>query len=242
MKKNRFIKRALAIFIIVILIAIVISIILKYNVEGEKNMPFQISKVMLISTANGIEKEVKMNGWDIDVAQNSDIYIDIIKNKNYLSEEIIDKVIIDNINVEEKPQKGEIKLYRPTGEDGNFNSNEEYKIKEELIYTGSETSDIKNLKIPNQGGLILIRSVNENIGRYVSNGEQTIKYDGTILSKIGVSNEEIKYKISFDVSIELKSEKIYKTTINLEIPNGNLTENGTTSYQLNGENIIFKRY
>ena len=57
MKKSRLIKKFIAIFVIAIIAITVISIILKYQVEGETNMPFEISKIMVISTAGGIEEE-----------------------------------------------------------------------------------------------------------------------------------------------------------------------------------------
>ena len=117
---------------------------------------------------------------------------------------------------------------------------EEYKIDNELIYIGSEASDIENLKIANQGGLVLLRYVNEDLGSY-SSDEEEIRHDGTLLGKIGLSNEEIKFSISFDVWIELKSGKKYKTTQKLEMPIGNLIQEGTTNYQIDGNEIVYKR-
>ena len=52
MRKNLF-KRCLFLAIIAILLMIVISIIIKYDVEGEKELPFSISKILLVSTING---------------------------------------------------------------------------------------------------------------------------------------------------------------------------------------------
>lgn len=242
MERKRFIKKYIAIFVIAIIAITVISIIIKYQVEGESNLPFEISKVMVISTAGGKEKENSENKWDLELIQNNDIYIDIIKNKNYGKEEIIDKVIIDNITIEKNPSKGNVKLYRANNQTGIFNNLEEYKIENELVFTGDETSNLENLQIANQGGLILFRCVNENLGNYVSNEVQEIRHDGTLLGKIGITNEEITFSISFDISIELKSEKKFKANVTLEMPTGNLIQEGTTNYQLGKENIVFKRY
>lgn len=185
-------------------------------------MPFQVSKIMVISTLGGNEKEDTKNKWDLNLIQINDIYIDIIKNKNHNQGEIIDKVIIDNFKIEKAPQKGEIKIYRPTNENNIFNNKEEYKIENQLIYIGSDTSDIENMKIANQGGLIPLRYVNTNIGEYISNEDIEIRHDGTLLQKVGTTNEEIKFNISFDISIELRKEKKYKAKIELEMPIGNL--------------------
>ncbi len=242
MEKVSFIKKYIAIFVIAIIAIVIVSIMVKYSVEGENNMPFEISKIMVISTAGGTQKENSQRTWELNLMQSNDIYIDIIKNKNYRKEEIIDKIIIDNFQIEEVPKTGKIKIYRTNKKNGIFNNKEEYEIKNELIYTGAETSDIENLKIANQGGLVLLRYVNEELGNYISNEDTEIRHDGTLLKKIGITNEEIKFKVSFDVAIELKSEKKFKTNITLEMPTGNLTEEGTTNYQINSREIVFKRY
>ena len=54
-KKDK-IKFAVTFLIIVIAFVFVISIMLKYNVEGEKNVPFNISEIIVISSAEGRPK------------------------------------------------------------------------------------------------------------------------------------------------------------------------------------------
>ncbi len=245
MKKNREkkIKISLITLVIVILIAIVISVMIKYHVEGETNMPFNLSKIMIISNAQGISNEDNNNKWNLDCLQNNDIYIEITKNKNYTKTEIIDKILLDNFNVEKFPQKGKVYAYKPNYDDnGVFVTSEECKIIDKLEYIGSEKSNINNLEIANQGGLILLRYTNEDLGNYTSNEDIEIKHDGTLLSKIGINNEEIKYNISFDISIILKSEKIYKANIKLQMPAGNIIQEGTSNYtKTDFKDVIFKR-
>ncbi len=240
MDRKSFIKKYIAIFFMAIIGVTILSVMVKYSVEGETNMPFKISKIMVISTAGGIEKENSTNKWDLNVLQSNDIYIDIIKNKNYSEEEIIDKIIINNFKIESEPVKGNVEIYRPSNSKVIFNNKEEYKIDKELIYIGDQASNLEELKIANQGGLILLRCVNENLGNYISD-EDEIKHDGTLLGKIGISNEEIKFNISFDIRLELKSGKKYKAEVKAKIPSGNLIQEGTTDYQINGDEIIFKR-
>ncbi len=241
MDRKSFIKKYIAIFVIAIIAIVILSIMVKYSVEGETNMPFKISKIMIISTAGGMEKENSSNNkWDLNIIQSNDIFIDIIKNKNYNEEEIIDKIIIDNFKIEKEPIKGNVKVYRPSNSKVIFNNKEEYKIDNELIYIGDEVSNIEDLKIANQGGLILLRYINENLGNYISN-EEEIRHDGTLLGKIGLSNEEIEFRVSFDISIELKSGKKYKAGVEAKMPTGNLIQEGITSYQINGNEIVFKR-
>ena len=61
-----------------------------------------------------------------------------------------------------------------------------------------------------------------------------------LLKKVGITQEEIEFKILFDISIELKSGKRFKTTIMLEVPNGDIVQEGITSYEINSNEIIFK--
>ena len=145
-----------------------------------------------------------------------------------------------------KNQEKEQLIYTVHGslQDGVYYNKEEYKIKDKIEYIGNEEkSDIKNLQISNQGGLILLRIVNEDLGSYISNEDKEIRHDGTLIGKAVITNEEINSSISFDLSIESKSEKKFKTRITLEMPKGNLIQEGTTNYQISGtDELVFKRY
>lgn len=241
--RKKQIRMSILILAIFIIAAVVISIIIKYQVEGETNMPFKLSKIAVISSASGVQKENAQNKWELQLMQNNDIYINITKNKNYSQTEIIDKIVLDNFSINEQPQKGTIKVYRPNNvENGVYTNSEEYLVNDKLEYIGSEKSNIKNLEIANQGGLILLRYVNEGLGEYISNEDTEIKHDGTLLQKIGINSEQLKYKISFDISIVLKSEKTYKANIELEMPVGDITTAGTSSYEKTDfRDIVFKR-
>lgn len=245
---DKIMKRIIHIFIVIFitaLLAMVIAlVILKYNVEGENNMPFELSKIMVISSAEGVEEnnETKENKWNLNIYQNNDIYLEISKNKNYKETEIIDEIMIDNFKIIDNPKHGKLVVYKPTSNEGKIYENiEENKIENQLVYVGGEESSIKALKIANQGGLILFRYTIQDLDKLLSD-EDEVRHDGTILSKIGIKYEEIKSKVAFDVSIKLKSEKIYTGTVELELPAGNILEEGTSSYEkTNLKDIIFKR-
>lgn len=246
--QDQIIKKIIHIFIailITVLIATIIALlILKYNVEGEDNLPFELSKIMVISTAEGndIEGEQTENKWNLKLSQNNDIYLEISKNKNYEETEIIDKIIIDNLQIIEAPKIGTIKLYKPTEKENIIYENtEQNEIKEKLEYTGKESTSIKNLEIANQGGLILFRYALEDIGTYTSNKDE-IKHDGTILKEQNIEYKDIQCKISFDISIKLKSDIIYTGTVELDLPSGNIIEEGTSHYEKTDlKEIIFRR-
>ena len=111
MERKKLLTKNIIIFIIAVITLIVVSVIIKYHVEGEIDIPFQVSKVMVISNAYGIQKEETENKWDLELVQNNDIYIDILKNKNYTEKEIINKVILDNFEINKKPRKGTVNIY-----------------------------------------------------------------------------------------------------------------------------------
>ena len=241
-------KKIIHIFILIFITALVATIIalliLKYNIEGENNMPFELSKIMVVSSAEGMEDNEENNEsrWNLNVFQNNDIYLEISKNKNYKETEIIDEIIIDNFNIIKSPEKGKLEIYKPTSKEGMIYENiEENKIDNIITYKGSEESSIKSLNIANQGGLILFRYSINDLEKFTSN-EEEVRHDGTLLSKIGLKYDEIKFRISFDISIKLKSEKIFTGTIELDLPAGNILEEGTSSYEKNNlKDIIFKR-
>lgn len=232
------------VFFVIISIIIVISalIFLKYQIEGENELPFNLSKMYIISSAEGIENKDAQEKWNFDIHQNNDIYFDITKNEKFIDEKI-QSVKIANIKINEKPAKGNIKVFMPNSSDGRkFVNNKESMLEgDTLTYVGGLKTDIKTLNIGNQGGQIVIRFANINLGTYISNDEEEIKHDGTMLSKIDIKNEDISFNVSFDIIISVKNIS-YKTNINLNLPLGNIVENGTENMELtNTDKYVFKR-
>lgn len=241
-KKKQMIKLWLAITTIVIILIVVATIMIKYEVEGDKNMPFNLSKIVLVSTAEGQESKGK-NKWNFNVFQNNDIYFYIDKNEQYKGKSnTISSVKIENIQITSEPQKGSIKAYMPNSTEGRlYNYDEQYLVDGKLEYKGGAKSNPQTLEIGSQGGSALIRFSNVDIGKYSSNKDKQIVHDGTLLKKLDVKNEEIKFNVSFDFIISVTNCK-YKANISLELPYGNIIENGTESFEkIDTNDIIFKR-
>jgi len=242
-KVNNLILKSAYITIIILIIAVIALLILKYDVEGEKNMPFKLSSIILISSAQGYqETENPEYKWDVEVFQNNDIYLNIEKNKNYKETEVIKSIQIENIQIDNKPIIGEYKLYRTSAEKASaFTYKEEYEIKDKIEYLGDLNTDLNNLKISNQGGTIIIRAVNKTGKKYTSN-ERTIEHNGKLLEKVGISYDEIKASIKFDLIINLESDISYRGEIQLEIPAGNIILEGSSSTEIKDmKDIVFKR-
>ncbi len=241
-KIKNVIRFIIVVFVMSLLITTICLLMLKYAVEGEINMPFELSQLIVVSTAEGLDTQEGENTWNFDLVQNNDIYINISKNKNYEEAEIIKNITINNIKIEEEPNSGKIVIYKPSSEENKiYEYKEEHIINNQITYTGSEAGNAKNLEISNQGGIIMFRLCSKEIGKYSSN-EETISHDGTILAKAGIEYENIKYKVSFDINIELASGIKFVGNIKLDMPAGNIGVEGISKYEKTEfKDVIFKR-
>lgn len=237
------IKLSIAIGTLLVIIIVVLMIIIQYQVEGEKGMPFKLSKITIISTAEGEQntESTEQEKWNLSVFQNNDIYFFIDKSEEK-SDSIIDNVTIQNIVITKAPQKGKVKTYMPSSTDGRtFTYDNSYLVENSLTYNGGASSNTKTLTIGNQGGSLAIRLSNTDIGTYKSNEDTEIKHDGSLITKVGATEEEISFTVNFDFIIKANDIK-YKTNITLNLPCENLCNEGTTNIEITDmSNIIFKR-
>lgn len=240
MKKN-LIKKCLFLALIIISLIIVILIMKKYEVEGEKILPYSINKILIVSTVDGKVVDDPSNIWNIGVTQVNDIYMYIDKTMD--KDLTIKQIKLSNFNLNKTPQKGTVKLLRPTGELSNlYTYSEQNYLDSEIIYTGSIIDDMKSLEIANNGGVLGFRFSLEDLGNYVSNEAQEITYDGKLLSSLGVTIEQIKFNVSFDITITTSDDVNFKGTLNLDLPIDTVIEEGSSNKELTDfENVVFKR-
>ena len=228
------------IVIIVVILFVVGLLVLRYSVEGETNMPFNLSKITIISTQEGVDDGQTNTRWSFDVHQSNDIYLYIDKNDGYDKTEIIKSVRVDNFQIEAK-NTDNIKLYKPDATEENliFQYNDD-DIIQSLEYTGDVESDLKNLKISNQGGIIAFRCSNNNVAKYQSDEEEINHSE--LLKKAGVTEEDLKVNLTFQLTITLESGKEYQAEIKTELPTGNVIEEGSSSTEMTDlQDVIFKR-
>ena len=232
----------MVILIIFFILFAVGLISLKYNVEGEGNLPFYVSKISIISNAEGVDTEDNTNKWNLQVNQNNDIYIYIKKNNDYKDTEIIESVKLDNFNIQQNPKIGEPKLLKPDSniESVIFKNTTENEVNS-IEYIGDMDSSIKELKISNQGGLVVFRYAINNLGNYISNDDEEINHS-ELLKKLNINNDDLKFKVTFDIYITLNSGKTYKSNIDLDLPVNDVVNEGTQSTEYTDlKNIVFKR-
>jgi hypothetical protein len=230
------------IVVIVIAILFIVGIImLKYHVEGETNLPFNLSKITVISGIEGIDNETE-DKWNLTVNQNNDIYLYIENNNNYNNDEAIESINLENFKVEQNIELGQKKLYKPEQDaESTLFKNIEANETQTITYKGRLNSNIKNLEISNQGGLVVFRYATTNIGNYISNEDEQINHE-ELLKKLNINNEDLKFKLYFDIYINLESGKKYSANVSLDLPIENVVENGTQSKEITElNNVIFKR-
>lgn len=231
------------VLLIIFSILFVVGVIsLKYNVEGEGNLPFYISKISVISNVEGNDIEDNANKWNLQVNQNNDIYLYIKKNNNYKDTEIIESVKLNNFIIEQNSKIGDIRLLKPDSnvESVIFKNIAENEV-DSIEYIGDMDSSIKEMKISNQGGLVVFRYAINNLGNYISNDDEQINHSD-LLKKLNINNEDLKFKVSFDIYITLNGGKVYKSNIDLELPVNDVVNQGTQSMEYTDlENIVFKR-
>lgn len=240
MKENLF-KKCMFLVLLAVSLMIVISIMIKYDVEGEKTLPFSISKILLVSTVDGKVVDDPNNIWNIGITQVNDIYIYI--DKTIEEDETIKEIKLENFVVNKAPQKGKLKVLRPTGELPNlYTYSEQDYLGSEIIYTGASIDDLKTLEIANDGGMLGFRFSIEDLGSYVSNEEEEVTYNGKLLSNLGINVEEIQFNVSFDVIIKTGDDISYKGTINLDMPVDTAIEEGSSHKEITDfSNVVFKR-
>lgn len=276
------IKFSIAIFVVLVAIAFAIFTVLKYQVEGEKVVPYKIGKIIVISSASTTENtkeadETNKNGegesqepaaenaeaneattpegekaeqtqqeenyiWNEKVIQTNDLYIYIDKNNDYKKNEVIKSVKIENIQILQNVKLGKIQVYMPNSlDDGLYKYVNDYIVNSNLTYNGASVDNRKTLEIGNQGGCVCISFANVGLGAYKSNEEQEIKQGAEILEKMQIANDDLKFKVSFDLVIEVES-KSYKTNLVFDLPIDELVGHKETHKEITDlEKVIFKR-
>ena len=242
MERKNLVKRCLFLVVLAVIFLFVILIMARYEEEGEKQIPFNIAKMLIVSSVNGVQNTESEHVWDIDVSQVNDIYVYIERNKN--EDETIKEIVFENFKTYPEDMSN-IKIYRPTGELDKLYlySTEDYKEKS-IAFLGTVKDDMKNLEIANIGGMCGFRLSNENLGKFVSDEEtEEIIYDGRLLEKIGISNENVKLKLAFDIIIKTDDGINYRGNVIVDMPGEGLIEEGKTTIEINDfENVIFKRF
>lgn len=239
-------KKCLFLTFIIIAITVVISLVIRYDVEGEdeNSLPYYIQKIRIVSTVGTKSNEDPENLWNINLTENNNIFIDIAKNEKS-SNETIKEIKLDNFTIKKAPKLGNVVIYRPTGDWQNlYEHSEQNYLKSNITYTGARVDTLKTLEIRNAGGMMGFRVSLENLGNYISNNDtEEIVYDGSLLKKANISKENINFTLAFDITITLNNNISYKgSNITLDFPCSDITSEKEPFIELTDfSNVVFKR-
>jgi len=153
------------------------------------------------------------------------------------------RVTINNIQITETNRAGEIALYRPSKGTNLFDYQEPYLIKDTMEYLGGPETDIKSdvLTISNQGGILEFSVAQHKLGEIEYKENEQIAIDGTLLNRLGLKQEDVAFKLTFDLIIELDSNVKYKCVVTMDLPKGNIAEDGIEIYEQSNFKSVFKR-
>lgn len=247
MINTRIRNRKKHVYIILVFLILALStiffIMYKYHVEGEQNLPFNITKFIIASSAETENLELNDGLYQANILQKNDIYIAIEKNEKYSKEDAIKKISFENFNIIQSPKVGNINIYRTAKAGRKFDYKEENKT-DKLEYKGSKETNLleDEMTISNQGGLLEFSIALNDLGKITYQENEDIIADGTLIKRLNLNSEDIKTKISFDMLMELTSGNIFKTTIILELPVKDIVNEGVaTQDNMDLSKLVFKR-
>ena len=182
MKKDKFFQRKIIhiyilVFIVVVILLTTGIIMLKYHIEGETNLPFNLNKISTLCTAQSKLYQEDEETWKSDIMQKNNIFFTIQKNENYKKEDSISKVIFTNFTINNENELGTVSVYRPSKENNEYTYSDEYIVLDSLEYVGSKKTNTELLQINNQGGVIGFSIATKDLGTYTMGENEKLASD-----------------------------------------------------------------
>lgn len=215
-----------------------------------QNSEFQIDKIIIYSSASGINKNTKFQRayWQLDIFQYSDIAI-YFKQPEILNESnSIRTLNISNIKCKVANEKYSPAVYYLDA--NNFGTDtlvEDYKIEDNIEYTvlnfDNQDNSIKyNTPVffSDLSNPITLKFTNTLIKNHSIENTEKLIFDGSLLSKTSLSKKDLEASISFNIDItNFKNEK-YTANISIQIPLENNTQSIFDGSILNIQNTNLK--
>ncbi len=216
------------IFFIVIIGIVLGFLLIKANDRKDNNLKekeeFAISKIHYYSTANAISNSTNYQNpeWNLKVYQYTDIaiYIDRLEeagSKNYISS-------LEISNVKLNKENEEVYYLNPMLF-GKSTLNLDFKLDKNLDYNiinskNSENEQGYNIPIFFQdcSNPITLRFVNYLNDNYKVSSENSLIYNGSLISELGLDIDDLEKNLEFDLTITTKDGKKRVQKVELEIP------------------------
>lgn len=252
----------IVLFIVVFFLAYLLfnKFVLKRNFENNvlpfanknEDIVFKIDKIVFFSNCDAKNKTASSTNFTIEnLYQYTDIALFITNDSNEKDlKNTFQKVYINNIQFNTKPELGEPNLYfKSINNFAKSEINDEYLIKDSLDFNVT-SEDEANLDSPtlynNLANPITLSYINQNIKSdyTITDTTSPITYDGSLLKKCNITLNNISSTVSFDIYIVNNLNQEFKCTVYIDIPlekddksiyDGNIRTKNDTNY-------IFYRY
>lgn len=192
---------------------------------NSKNV-FSLDKILMFSSASANHNEVINKAlWDINVSQFTDIaiYINNHSENGLNSENIINKLYIDNIQFNEFPTLGTPSLFYK-----NANNFGKYEYIENNLIMNSLNFEIVRENINYEkpqlyidtSSPICISYINSNIKSNVilSDINNALVYDGSLLKRANITLSNISTSFSFNIHVINNLNQHFICNVNIQIP------------------------
>ena len=246
--------------IIAILVAIIYGIIIKNKIiennfaketiqlyDNNKEQVFKVNNIVVCSSANAIDKSEDNKMTDLSIYQYTDIAVQIENGENLTDKNTIKQLYIDNICLEGKDDIGQKSLYYKNtnkfGEKENILTPKQTEnIDFNIVYTNKQNEEA-NYDEPtfytDCSNPITLEYLNYNLKtNYKLDEDSKVEFDGNLLEKVGVLQQDISCKVKFRINIINNLDEKYSCPINFEIPLKDIYS-GTT---MGKKNTINKKY
>ena len=237
-------KTMTTLFVVCLLITFVtlIFIWIKYEVEGAKGLSFEIEEILIVSTADGKRIERKKEKTDnFEVSQVNDVFIKIREKEKPDSDNRIKKIEITNFKVEEKPKKGDLIILEPTGDLKKlFTNSKKNYITDTIEYKGATVDNLKQMETFDKGGTVVFRIENK-MGSFNIKKDEVLEYNSKLLNRFVKNIDDIKFRLFFDLIIELDNGFKYSTTLEINKPTNDMLKEKKSIVYEDVKDISFKK-
>lgn len=238
LKDKKVIILSASILIIIIFLLVYFKIISMYrnnNIfanEAEKyaeevdNPVFTLEKVLIYSDANVEDLSENKNLSDVNVSQFTDFAIYInnkTRSKELTPENTVNKIYIDDISISDTSIGNQKIFYKGINDLCKYKDILENtkRIDYKVIHTNEQKEDIldENKFFTDCSEPIVVSYVNSNIAEHrdISNSNERLSLDGSILKYLDIKLEDLNYKITFTINIENNLGELYKCKYSIDI-------------------------
>lgn len=207
------------------LVIVITTMLLKSDTDINQGT-FRINDVVIKSTVVAADKTTDLKKWELDISQDNNISILVAKEAN----SAMSKIYIDNIKFEGPNKAGELYIM-PKDTETKYLANEITDKSIELFPKDKDGCYVIELLINNRQFLTNYK---------VPDGTKDIKYDGTLLKLANIPVDEIKFNVKFNVNIVDTKGNINICTFDLNMPEGNIIDDGSVVNRLDANNFSFK--